>query len=251
MRRILSNMFLPGCSPENRRFTYAFVEAGLVKGEHMSVDGSFIQANADHHSRVPREQLAEVAKVNRTVREYLVELERENPVEAPVPQQEQVSTTDPDSTYATKGKPCVRLYCQRPRRGSRLLSVATVPMASILLFLSNCRRVSNLSHGHQFEKVSTASIMLDTNVTFLSGAIKRWRSKPTVGDMAIFRGEGFTEGEALLGMLRLEGPCAAVGDHLRLHQQNWNHALVVKAVKEIAQYERLAREILLVGVFHH
>ena len=81
------------------------VEAGLVKGEHMSVDGSFIQANADHHRRVPREQLAEVAKVNHTVREYLVELERENPVEAPVPQQEKVSTTDPDSTYATKGGP--------------------------------------------------------------------------------------------------------------------------------------------------
>jgi len=81
------------------------VEAGLVKGEHMSVDGSFIQANADHHSRVPREQLAEVAKVNQTVREYLVELERENPVEPPVPQQEKVSTTDPDSTYATKGGP--------------------------------------------------------------------------------------------------------------------------------------------------
>ncbi len=81
------------------------VEAGLVKGEHMSVDGSFIQANADHHSRVPPEQLAEVAKVNHTVREYLVELERENPVELPVAQQEKVSTTDPDSTYATKGGP--------------------------------------------------------------------------------------------------------------------------------------------------
>ena len=81
------------------------VEAGLVKGEHMSVDGSFIQANADHHSRVPREQLAEVAKVNHTVREYLVELEQENPIEPPVPQQDKVSTTDPDSTYATKGGP--------------------------------------------------------------------------------------------------------------------------------------------------
>jgi transposase len=81
------------------------VGAGLVKGEHMSVDGSFVPANADHHRRVPREQLAEVAKVNHTVREYLAELERENPVEAPVPQQEKVSTTDPDSTYATKGGP--------------------------------------------------------------------------------------------------------------------------------------------------
>jgi hypothetical protein len=81
------------------------VEAGLVKGKHMSVDGSFIPANADHHNRVPPEQLAEVAKVNHTVREYLVELERENPVEAPVPQQDKISTTDPDSTYATKGGP--------------------------------------------------------------------------------------------------------------------------------------------------
>jgi transposase len=80
-------------------------EAGLVKGEHMSVDGSFVQANADHHRRVPPEQLAEIAKVNHTVRAYLVELERENPVEPPVPQQEKVSTTDPDSTYATKGGP--------------------------------------------------------------------------------------------------------------------------------------------------
>jgi hypothetical protein len=80
-----------------------------VKGKHMSVDGSFVQANADHHSRVPREHLGEVAKVNRTVREYLAELEQENPVEAPVPQQEQVSTTDPDSTYATKGGGPARL----------------------------------------------------------------------------------------------------------------------------------------------
>lgn len=44
------------------------VEAGLVRGEHMSVDGSFIQANADHHSRVSPEQLPEIAKVNHTVR---------------------------------------------------------------------------------------------------------------------------------------------------------------------------------------
>ena len=81
------------------------VQAGLVKGEHMSVDGSFVQANADHHSRVPREQLSEIAKVNCTVREYLAELEQENPVEPPVPQQDKVSTTDPDSTFATKGGP--------------------------------------------------------------------------------------------------------------------------------------------------
>jgi hypothetical protein len=56
----------------------------------MSVAGRFIQANADHHSRVPGEQLPEIAKVNHTVREYLVELGRENPVEPPGAQQEKV-----------------------------------------------------------------------------------------------------------------------------------------------------------------
>ena len=41
--------------------------------------------------------------MKRTVREYLADLEQENPIEEPAPQQDQVSTTDPDSTYATKG----------------------------------------------------------------------------------------------------------------------------------------------------
>ena len=57
----------------------------------------------------PREQLAEAAQVNHTVRQYLVELAEQNPVEEPVHQQEQVSTTDPDSTYATKGGTPARL----------------------------------------------------------------------------------------------------------------------------------------------
>src|SRR5260370_9791530 len=74
------------------------VAAGLVKGKHISVDGRFIQANAAHHSRVTPEQLPQAAHVNHTVREYLVELERENPVEPAVAQQDKVSTTDPDST---------------------------------------------------------------------------------------------------------------------------------------------------------
>ncbi len=33
------------------------MKAGLVKGEHLLVDGSFIQANASNASRIPREQL--------------------------------------------------------------------------------------------------------------------------------------------------------------------------------------------------
>jgi transposase len=85
------------------------VEVGLVQGNQLSVDGSFVEANASKESRIPREQLAEAAQVNQTVRQYLVELEQQNPTEEPVHQQDQVSTTDPDSTYATKGGTPARL----------------------------------------------------------------------------------------------------------------------------------------------
>ena len=85
------------------------LEAGLVQGDNLSVDGSFVEANANKGSRIPREQLAEAAQVHQTVRQYLVELEQQNPTEEPVQEQEQVSTTDPDSTYATKGGTPARL----------------------------------------------------------------------------------------------------------------------------------------------
>jgi transposase len=85
------------------------VEVGLVQGKELSVDGSFVEANAAKESRVPREQLAEAAQVHHTIRQYLKELEEQNPVEEPVHEQDQVSTTDPDSTYATKGGTPARL----------------------------------------------------------------------------------------------------------------------------------------------
>ena len=59
------------------------IRVGLVQGEHLSVDGSFIEANAAKESRIPREQLAEAAQVNRTVRRYLAEIAEQNPVASP------------------------------------------------------------------------------------------------------------------------------------------------------------------------
>jgi len=75
------------------------LEAGLVEGQNLAVDGTLVGANASQQSRVPRERLAEIARVSRTVQEYLKELEQENPVtnleQRPIAQ-EKVSTTDPD-----------------------------------------------------------------------------------------------------------------------------------------------------------
>ena len=87
------------------------VQCGLVTGDHLSVDGSFIQAAASNSSRIPREHLSEVAHVKKNVREYLDDLERGNPTGPEPHQQDKVSTTDPDALYFSKGdKPAVLGY---------------------------------------------------------------------------------------------------------------------------------------------
>ena len=83
------------------------VDVGLVQGERLSVDGTVIAANASSKSRVTRQQLPEAAKVSRTLRDYLAEIEVTNPVQSEriktaagdVP----ISSSDPDATWATKG----------------------------------------------------------------------------------------------------------------------------------------------------
>jgi transposase len=81
------------------------LEAGLVEGRNLAVDGTLVGANAGEQSRVPRERLADIAQASRTVQEYLSELEQQNPVadieERPMAQ-EMVSTTDPDAAWAVK-----------------------------------------------------------------------------------------------------------------------------------------------------
>ncbi len=89
------------------------LEAGLVEGRNLAVDGTLVGANASQQSRVRREQLAEVAQVSRTVQQYLDELEQQNPVadsEEPSPSGP-VSTTDPDAAWtAAKSGPALLAY---------------------------------------------------------------------------------------------------------------------------------------------
>jgi hypothetical protein len=66
------------------------VEAGLVEGETLAVDGTMVAADASQHSRIGREELKEAAQVSRTLQQYLAELEQANPVADPA----LVSTTD-------------------------------------------------------------------------------------------------------------------------------------------------------------
>jgi transposase len=128
------------------------VEVGLVHGTHLSVDGSFIEANAAKESRIPREQLAEAAQVHHTVQQYLREVEGQNPVEEPVHEQDQVSTTDPDSTYATKGRHAgaSRLLRQLSDRQSRLRDRGSASYGGAHESGNRCRA----RHAHPFHSVA-------------------------------------------------------------------------------------------------
>jgi transposase len=95
------------------------LRAGMVEGRHLTVDGTLVEADAGPQSRVPREQLAERAQVSRTVREYLVQLEQQNPVVdsgeptsvSPPAGVGSVSTTDPDAAWGYKyGPPALGYY---------------------------------------------------------------------------------------------------------------------------------------------
>ena len=83
------------------------VDVGLVQGERLSVDGTVIAANASSKSRVTRQQIPEAAKVSRTLRDFLAEVEVINPVQSesikPKAGDVPISSSDPDATWATKG----------------------------------------------------------------------------------------------------------------------------------------------------
>jgi transposase len=83
------------------------LEAGLVQGDNLSVDGSFVEANANKGSRIPREQLAKAAQVKQTVRQYLVELEQ--------------CRTQPKNQYMNRSKCRLRTPTLRTRRRVELL----------------------------------------------------------------------------------------------------------------------------------
>src|SRR5246127_3255472 len=149
------------------------VEVGLVQGQHLSVDGSFVEANASKESRIPREQLAEAAQVNQTVRQYLVELEQQNPTEEPVHKQEQVSTTDPDSTYATKGGTPARLgYYDNYLVDNHSCVIVGVQATAARMSQETVAAQQMLTRFAQWQGKEPESVVADT--TYGNGEFLQW-----------------------------------------------------------------------------
>ena len=153
------------------------LKAGLVQGDNLSVDGSFVEANASKESRIPREQLTEAAKVSQTVRQYLIELEQQNPTEEPVHQQDQVSTTDPDSTYATKGGTPARLgYYDNYLVDNHSCVIVGVQGTAALMSQETVAAQDMLTRFTQWQGREPVSVAADTtygNGEFLQGLAER------------------------------------------------------------------------------
>jgi transposase len=149
------------------------VEVGLVQGKHLSVDGSFVEANAAKESRIPREQLVEAAQVKHIVRQYLQELEQQNPVEEPVHTQDQVSTTDPDSTYATKGGTPARLgYYDNYLVDNQSCVIVGVQATAARMSQETVAAQDMLTRFSQWQEREPESVAADT--TYGNGEFLQW-----------------------------------------------------------------------------
>jgi transposase len=149
------------------------VEVGLVEGKHLSVDGSFVEANAAKESRIPREQLAEAAQVHHAVSQYLQELEQQNPVEEPVHTQDQVSTTDPDSTYATKGGTPARLgYYDNYLVDNHSCVIVGVQATAARMSQETVAAQAMLTRFAQWQEREPESVAADT--TYGNGEFLQW-----------------------------------------------------------------------------
>jgi transposase len=151
------------------------MEVGLVRGLQLSVNGSFVEANAAKESRIPREQLAAAAEVHHTVRQYLKELQDENPVEEPVHEQEQVSTTDPDSTYPTKGGTPARLgYYDNYLVDNHSCVIVGVQATAARMSQETVAAEEMLSRFAQWQGREPESVVADT--TYGNGDFLQWLS---------------------------------------------------------------------------
>jgi hypothetical protein len=122
------------------------LQVGLVRGDKLSVDGTFVEANACKESRISREQLTEAVQVNRTVCEYLAELEMQNPSLVHIGVQIRTTTTE-------KGRSALR-GTEEPHRPS------TAPSAQV-----EVRARAVLPRNHRLEHQATGPAPQPANDT--------------------------------------------------------------------------------------
>jgi len=132
------------------------VQAGLVEGKDLAVDGTMVEANASPQSRV-----------GRTAREYLSELEKGNPVS----DAKMTSTTDPDAVWAKKVGPAKMAYFDNyliDTRSRVILGVEATPA------LFHQETVAARKMVEQIQKLGVKPETLGADKAYGSGEFLAW-----------------------------------------------------------------------------
>ena len=132
------------------------VQAGLVEGKDLAVDGTMVEANASPQSRV-----------RRTAREYLSELEKGNPVS----DAKMTSTTDPDAVWAKKVGPAKMAYFDNyliDTRSRVILGVEATPA------LFHQETVAARKMVEQIQKLGVKPETLGADKAYGSGEFLAW-----------------------------------------------------------------------------
>jgi transposase len=132
------------------------LQAGLVEGKNLAVDGTMIEANASPQSRVPR-----------TAREYITELEKDNPVS----DRKMTSTTDPDAVWAKKVGPAKMAYFDNyliDTRSRVILGVEATPA------LFHQETVAARKMVEQIQKLGLKPEALGADKAYGSGEFLAW-----------------------------------------------------------------------------
>ena len=103
------------------RIVQQYINVGLLVGVDLSLDSTQIRADASPDCTITHEQLPEVAKVNRTVREYIERVERENvtaePAETPDPSGSEAEVT-PELRRRYRNSPPIKVSTTDPEAAS-------------------------------------------------------------------------------------------------------------------------------------
>ncbi len=115
----------------------------------------------------------DAAQVHQSLRQYLQELEQQNPVGERVHEQDQVSTTDPDSTYATKGGTPARLgYYDNYLVDNPSCVIVGVQATAARLSQETVAAQAMLTRFAHWQRRKPASVAADT--TYGNGEFLQW-----------------------------------------------------------------------------
>jgi Transposase DDE domain len=154
-------------------------------------------------------------------------LEQQNPAEEPVPQQDQVSTTDPDSTYATKGGTPARLgYYDNYLVDNHSCVIVGVQATAARMCQETVAAQDMLTRFTQWQGREPESVAADT--TYGNGEFLQWLADRSITPYMRTRDSIHRKNSPFYGPLRLR--------RLKFVREQFFLAAVAQNIKRLVRF---------------